>query len=144
MTTRTAYLSILILLTLTCTAAAQTAGKTFTKSFNTDDKGVIRLDLANTIDLKVWDNPTIRIEISVSLPSGNSSVLNELGNVGRYNLVAKSIDSEDALVITAPNLQKQIRIKGEELKENVSYIVFVPKNLKIEMPNAVMLAEVKK
>lgn len=144
MTTRTASLSILILLSLSHTVAAQTAGKTFTKSFNTDSKGVIRLDLANAIDLKVWDNPSIRIEISVNLPSGNSSVLNELANVGRYNLIATSIDIDDALVITAPNLQKQIRIKGEELKENVSYVVYVPKNVKIEMPNAVMLADVKK
>ena len=144
MTTRKACLSILILLSLNNVMTAQTAGKTFTKSFNTDSKGVIRLELANAIDLKTWDNPSVRIEISVSLPSGNSSVLNELANVGRYNLVAKSIDSDDALVISAPNLQKQIRIKGEELKENVSYIVYVPKNLKIEMPDAVMLADVKK
>jgi len=143
MRTRTVLLSLVCLFAFPFFVQGQTAGKTFTKSFNTDSKGIIRLDLVNAIDLKVWDNPSIRIEISVSLPSGNNNVLNELGNVGRYNLVAKSVDSEDMLVISAPNLQKQIRIKGEELKETVSYVVFVPKNLKIELPNASVLADAK-
>jgi len=58
-------------------------------------------------------------------------LLNELANVGRYNLVSKPTD--DMLVITAPNLQKQVRIKGEVLREELSYVVYVPEGIKIKL-----------
>ena len=141
MTTRIIYHALL--LTLTMSAAAQTtAAKTFNKSFNTESKSTIRLDLPGEVDLKIWNNPSIRIEITISLPSGNPAMLNELANVGRYNLVSKAI--EDALLIQAPNMQKQIRVKGEELRETLSFVVYVPKDLKVQVTNAEQLAGVKK
>lgn len=140
MTTRIAL--PVILLALSLTAAAQSAEKTFSKSFNTDGKGTINLDLPGAIDLKIWDNPTIRVGITVSIPTGSAAMLGELANAGRYNLVAKSHD--DVLSIQAPNMQKQIRIKGEELRETLSFVVFVPKDLKIEMPNALTAAANRK
>ena len=128
------YTSLLIFLTLSVSVAAQSAEKTFSKSFSTESKSTINLDLPGAIDLKIWDNPTIRIGITVSIPSGNSDMLGELANVGRYNLISKS--EGDVLTITAPNMKKQIRVKGEELHETLTFVVFVPKDLKIEMPNA--------
>lgn len=132
MTTR--FTSLFILLILALSLGAQSAEKTFSKSFSTQNKGIVRLDLPGTIDLKIWDNSTIRVGITVSIPTGNTAMLRELANVGRYNLVSNTED--DVLIITAPNLQKLIRVKGEELHETVSYEIFVPKDLKIEMPNA--------
>jgi hypothetical protein len=134
--------TFLILLTLSFGAAAQTVTKTFTKAFNTDGKSVATLNLPGTIDLRTWDGPSVRLEITVSLPSGNGSMLNELANIGRYNLVAKS--EGDALVITAPNLQKQIKVKGEELREVLHFVVFAPKNMKVEAPTLGALADIKK
>jgi len=141
MTTRIINLALLLALTLNA-AAQSTVAKTFNKSFNTESKSTIRLDLPGEVDLKVWNNPSIRIEISVSLPSGNPAMLNELANVGRYNLVSKPV--EDVLVIQAPNMQKQIRVKGEELKETLSFVVFVPKDLKVQVSGADQLAVKKK
>lgn len=132
MTARFTYL--LILLTLSLSLVAQSAEKTFSKSFSTESKGTIKLDLPGAIDLKIWDNTTIRVGITISIPSGNSAMLGELANVGRYNLVSKP--EGDVLTITAPNMQKQIRVKGEELRETITFVIFVPKDLKIEMPNA--------
>lgn len=144
MTTKRFLFALILLTSLAVSVSAQTtAGKTFTKSFNTDGKSNLRLELPGVIDLKVWDNPSVRFEISVSLPSGNGSMLNELANIGRYNLASKANDN--VLVITAPNLQKQLKVKGETLKEALSFVVFVPKDLQVEiMPNAAILAEAKK
>lgn len=124
----------LLLLTFFLASSAQTASRTFTKSFNTDGRGKIVLDLPGNIDVKIWEGPALRFEIAVNLPSGNGSMLNELANIGRYNLTAKS--EGDALIVTAPNLQKLLRIKGEVLKEDLTFVVFVPKDLDIELPNA--------
>ncbi|MCK6690914.1 MAG: hypothetical protein L6Q97_02300 [Thermoanaerobaculia bacterium] len=134
--------SLALLLTFALSAFAQTTEKTFTKAFNTEGKTRIKLDLPGTIDLKVWNNPTIRMEIIVSLPSGNVSMLDQLANVGRYNLSAQTTD--ESLIITAPNLAKVVRVKGEEIKENVSYIIFVPKDLQVEMHSPTAMAEMKK
>jgi hypothetical protein len=136
-------LSLLILLTQPIVLPSQTANKTFSKSFNTEERGTVRIDLPGAIDVKIWENPTIRFEISVGLPSGNMSMLNELATVGRYNLVAKPSEGEDVLVITAPNLQKQVKVKGEALHESVAYTVWIPKNMGIELPNAVSMADKK-
>ena len=141
MTTRIISLALLMALALSASAQS-TAAKTFNKSFNTESKSTIRLDLPGEVDLKIWNNPNIRIEISISLPSGNPAMLNELANVGRYNLVSKPV--EDVLVIQAPNMQKQIRVKGEELRETLSFVVYVPKDLKVQVTNAEQLAGVKK
>jgi len=140
MTTRSTFL--IALFATAAPLAAQTAAKTFNKAFNTDGQSVITLDLPGTIDIKVWDNPTVRIEISVSLPSGNNAMLNELATVGRYNLVAKSTLTR--MLITAPNMAKQVRVKGETIKETLTFVVFVPKDVKIEMHNTEVLADTKK
>lgn len=141
MTTRT--FALFFLLALAVSASAQTTGKTFFKSFNTDGKGRIALDLPGSIDLKIWDNSFLRIEISVSLPDGsNSAMLNELANVGRYNLVAKA--EGETLVISAPNLQKQVKVKGQELKESLSFVVYLPKDLEVELRNQEAMADKNK
>jgi hypothetical protein len=140
MTTRLFFAISLLVPALS--ASAQSAAKTFTKSFNATDKTAVTLDLPGTIELKVWDNATVRIEITVSLASGNTAMLNELANVGRYNLTSKPVGTK--LLIQSPNLQKQVRVKGEVLKETVTYTVFVPKDVIVEQPNLISAAVDKK
>jgi hypothetical protein len=144
MTTKHIPIALILLSCFTVAVSAQNmAGKTFTKAFNSDGKSKLRLELPGSVDLKVWDNPSIRFEISVNLPANNGSMLNELANIGRYNLMAK--EEGDILVITAPNLQKQLKVKGEVLKENLTFVVFVPKDMQVEMmPPGPVLADAKK
>jgi hypothetical protein len=140
MTNRIVSLVLLSLFSLT--AFAQTTSKTFTKSFNTEGSGRITFDLPGPVDLKIWNNATIRFEINVNLPSGSVSMLDQLSKVGRYDLKAEAL--EDNLLITAPNLNRVVRVKGEELRENVSYVVFVPKDLEVVLLNSAALAEAQK
>lgn len=138
-------LTAFILLTLSAWSvlAQTTASKTFTRAFNTDGKDLLRLELPGEVDLKVWDNPSVRFEISVSLPTGNGPMLNELANIGRYNLTSKT--DANVLVINAPNMQKQLKVKGQDLKENVLFVVYVPKSLEVQItPPVIALADAKK
>lgn len=134
--------SFVLLLTLAFDAYAQTPEKTFTKAYNPNGKTRISFDLPGPIDLKVWGNATIRIEITVHLPSGNLSMLDQLASVGRYDLKAESTD--ESLDISAPNLQKLVRIKGETIREEVSYVVYVPKDLEVKLHGPLALAAGKK
>lgn len=129
----------LFLLASVFIANAQATEKTLTKSFNLDGKKLLRLELPGSIDIKTWDNPVARFEILVSLPQGISqSTLDELANAGRYNLLAKS--DGGTMTVTAPNLYKQIRIKGQELKEVISFVVYVPKDCQVEAPDGMTAA----
>lgn len=139
MTIRTISFALLALLSVS--AFAQTTGKTFAKSFNTEGMGTLKFDLPGAVDLKVWNQTTIRFEINVDLPAGNVAMLDQLAKVGRYDLKADIQD--EALLITAPNLHRVVKVKGEELKETVTYTVFVPKNLNVVLLNTA-LAEAQK
>ncbi len=118
---------------LSSNAVAQTVGKAFTKSFHAEGIHKIKFELPGAVDLKVWNHPTLRIEIYVSLPSGNESMVEQLAKVGRYDL--KSEVSENAMVISAPNAQRVVKVKGQELRETLSYVVFMPKNVEAEIVN---------
>jgi hypothetical protein len=111
-------LLLAILLSAPMLIAAQAVEKTMLKSFNLDSKSLVRLELPGAVDVKVWEKSTIQIQITVSLPSGNVAMLNELANVGRYNLSAKS--EGDHLKVISDNLNKIIKIKGQDLKENIT------------------------
>jgi hypothetical protein len=126
-------LSFAALFVTAITLHAQVAAKTLVKSFNLDDKGTIVLELPGSVEVKTWDTPIIRIEISIGLASGNSAMLNELANVGRYNLTAKPND--EALQIQMPNMQKQVKVKGEILKEVLTFVVYTPKDIKVQAIN---------
>lgn len=132
MTTR--FATLLILVVLSRLVAAQSAEKTFSKAFSTEGKGTIRLDLPGAIDLKIWDTPTIRISFTVSSPGIDAATLGGLADAGRYNLVSKPED--DVLTISAPNMQRQLKLKGQEVRETLTYVVFMPRDLNVEMPNA--------
>ena len=134
--------SLVLLLTFAFSAFAQTTEKTFTKAYNATGKTQISFDLPGPIDLKVWDNSTIRIEITVHLPSGSMSILDQLANVGRYDLNAQSTD--ETIAISAPNLHKVVRVKGEELKEDVTYTAYVPKGTEVKLHGPVAMIDAKK
>jgi hypothetical protein len=134
-------LSLFVLLVFTASMAGQNAEKTFSKSFNVEGKSKVQLDLPGVLDLKVWSQSAIRIEIRVNLPAGQGSVLNSLADVGRYNLTASG--DGDLLTIKAPNLQKKVMLKGQPLREQLSFTVFLPKTVEVELPNSGSMVDAK-
>jgi hypothetical protein len=135
---------LIALLTLcVVNASAQIGSKTFTKAFNLSGINHIQLDLPGNVEFRTWDNETIRFEITVQLPSGsNPSMVNELASVGRYNLALTTIGASTS--IEAPNLKRQIKVGGQEVKENITFLVHVPKNVTIDRVDTHIVAEVKK
>jgi hypothetical protein len=91
------------------------------------------LDLPGTVEVNSWDNPTLRFEITVQMPDGTSpSMLEELVRIGRYNL--SLVNSEGQSTVSAPNLKRQLKAKGADIKEQVSFSVYAPKKLELTLP----------
>lgn len=118
---------------------AQSVSKTFTKSFHLDGHKTVQLDLPGNIEVKKWDSPTLRFEITVST-GGNCSaaMLDELARVGRYDIV---MHPQGGLAhIDAPNLKRTVKAKGSEIKENIGFVVFAPQNVQIVLPTSALTA----
>lgn len=132
----TTYFRLIALLFLSvATLHAQTVTRTFTRSFNMTGINSVFLDLPGTVDVTSWDNPTLRFEITVQMPDGTSpSMLEELVRIGRYNLTMVNTDGQST--VSAPNLKRQLKAKGAEIKEQVSFNVFAPKKLELTLPAA--------
>ncbi len=124
-----------LILSLCCMVAqkaiAQGGEQSFSKSFHSDNKSNLQLFLPGTIDMKVWKDASVKVEIGVVLPGASEAVVKGLANTGRYNLVAAS--TETSLCLTAPNAQKHLRLKGQDVQETYRFTVYVPEGMTVEM-----------
>lgn len=129
------YLPVLSLISLLmCTTAlslAQSTEKTLVKSFNLKGNQVVELKLSGDIAVQEWNNDILRIQMVINLPNGNNAMLKSLIQAGRYSL--KGVDTEEYYRVDAPNLQKKISVRGQELREHISYIVYAPTNVSVKI-----------
>lgn len=133
--------SMITLLALVVQAGAQQVERSFAKSFNVEGKSAVILDLPGEVDLRYWDSNILRVEINISIPGNNANLINQLAEAGRYD--AKSTSTPSEMTIHLPNMSRQVRIKGEELKETLTFVVYAPRSIKITGAGEI-LADAKK
>ena len=127
-----AILTTALTLALFCTLSAQNvAEKTLVKSFNLKGSQVVMLDLDGDIDVQEWDNDIMRVQITIAIPNGNNAMLKSLIRAGRYNLQSKN-NEEDAFMVYAPGLDREIKLNGNPLKEKLTYQIFAPSSVVIK------------
>lgn len=112
-------------------AFAQTE-KTLVKTFNLQGSTAVVLDLDGDVIIKEWGEKTMRVHMNIQLQNTNVHMLKHLMTKGRYNLSLDNLGS--ASVVTSPGRNQDVIInkQGDTLKENVSYIVFIPANVTAE------------
>jgi hypothetical protein len=129
MNTRIFTLLLPLLLTI-APSIAQQAEKTLVKSFNLNGHTMIFLDLEGDVDITLWSEPVMRIQMTVTLQNGNENMLKSLVTAGRYNLNTK--EENGSLSIVAPGLDRQIKLSsGQNLGEQIKYQVFAPKDITV-------------
>ncbi len=126
-----AILTLALFCGVSTQAFSQTAEKTFVKSFNLKGMQVVVLNLDGNVEVQQWKNDIMRVQMTIALPKSNATTLKSLAKAGRYNL--KSKVGDDAYTVYAPGMQREVRIKGENLSEKVSYIVYAPENVVVRM-----------
>jgi hypothetical protein len=129
------------LLLLTSIAIGQ-AERTFVKSFNLQGRQTVILNLGDNIQVNQWDNDLMRVQMTVSTPSMNNAMLKSVAESGRYML--KNDMTAPVFIVTVPATEKGFKINGNDVKEIITYTVFVPKNitvLKNTDPNSKIVAK---
>ena len=128
-TYKSIFISIL-LVGLSTLAFSQDEGKTLVKSFNLQGNTSVELGLQGDVDVQRWNNSIMRIQMNIVLENGTSSMLKSLVQVGRYNL--KSVTKDGTYKVYAPGMDRDVRIKGKELIEAISYTVYLPNDVELK------------
>jgi len=125
-----AFLTIFTLIFAIAIASSQSE-KTLVKSFNLKGMQVVVLDLDGEVEVKEWNKPIMRIQLTIVIEKGNESTLKSLVRAGRYNLYSKVTDED--FEIFAPGTKKEMKISGQDLNENITYTVYAPENVIVKM-----------
>lgn len=128
-------LSIFIALVLTTSVVFGQTEKTLVKTFNLQGNTAVALNLNGNVTVEEWGENTLRVHMNISLKNTNVNMLKYLITEGRYNLVLETTDT--GLQLTSPGRNKDVVInkEGDVLSEIVTYTVFVPRNVNVEILN---------
>ncbi len=111
-------------------ANGQSALRTLVRSFNVEGKTAIAFDLVGKMEIKVWENAFVRVQMSVGLPQNTDNTLKSLVESGRYDISSKI--EGNTLIVVAPQLASPVSIQNKPLVESIGYTVFVPKRLAVK------------
>lgn len=126
MRSKAMLLSITLMIT-SFVAFGQNVEKTLVKSFNLKGNTEVLVDLDGLVEVETWNKDVMRVQMTIEIPNGNTHMLKSLIQAGRYNLVSREKDG--VLLVVAPGMEREIRIKGSELKENIKYLVYAPSDV---------------
>lgn len=133
MKTSKIFTTILLITAMVTSTFAQQTERVLAKSFNLHGKQIVVMEVEGNVEVKEWNNEIVRVQMSIELTNGTSSMLKSLVKARRYNLV--STEKGDEVVINIPNLEKQVKVRGTELIEKISYTVFAPADVQVKLAN---------
>jgi hypothetical protein len=122
-------LSMTLPLLLLASIATGQAERTFVKSFNLQSKQTVMLNLGDNMQIIPWDSEILRIQMTVTLATTNDATLKAFAETGRYTL--KSEIKDESFVVFAPLLQNLIKINNTVVKEQIHYVIYVPKGVTV-------------
>ena len=116
--------------------------KTVVKTFNLQGNNSIILNLDGAVEIKEWNESTLRVYMNIKLNNSTVHMLKYLLTQGRYNL--KLENSSKGFMMTSPGRKQNVVINknGDILSETVTYTVFVPHNVTTEIINESVNEEV--
>ena len=107
--------------------------KTFVKSFPLNGDNFVVLNLEGDVEVKEWSEPFARVHTNVTLENASSQVLKLFLMQGRYKLNTGYQDG--AKFIASSPRSANIKYKGQDLNETVTYTVFVPQHTEVQITN---------
>ncbi len=125
--------AVLLGLLVSTSAIAQQAEKSLVKSFNLLGNQTLVIDLEGPVEVKTWTNNSVRVQMDIELYNRPVIFLKGMIMAGRYNLQSSQI--EEGLLIKAPGMEREVKLKGEELQEKLAYVIYAPEDVHVIMAN---------
>jgi len=101
------------------------------KTLNTAGHKAFLLDLKGDVAVQEWNGELVRIQINLALENGTAAMLKSLIIAGRYNLKGENKGGE--LIVSAPGMLKEVKLRGKKLMEDISYTIFAPSDVMVRI-----------
>lgn len=121
---RRAVILFLAIFALGTMSAQQSVEKTLVKPVNLFGNSQVDILLNGEVSIQEWSNEHAQVEMSITAYGVNSQVLKSLVAAGRYNI--KVENKNETIILSSPNLAKSLKVRGNTLKDEVKYILYVP------------------
>ncbi|MBL4648488.1 MAG: hypothetical protein JKY03_02065 [Aureispira sp.] len=127
---KTTIFFILIISLLNFSNSYAQANLKFNQTFSSMNAVHVDLDIkSNDIIIKTIKGSRIVIEMLINISSPNMNLLEFIAEGGRYDLKKSFNDETKTLILTAKKHKDIITIKGKEIKEEVSYVIYLPESM---------------
>ncbi|MGB1218048.1 MAG: hypothetical protein ACPG5P_09235, partial [Saprospiraceae bacterium] len=110
-------------------SAQSVVEKTLVKPVNLKGFATTELHLNGEVQVERWANDYAQFEINIKVHGLNSQILKSLVAAGRYNVKVEYTD--DKVILSTPGLAKAVTIRGNKLKDEVLFKVFMPEIVKV-------------
>ncbi len=125
---------VVLMLILAVSALGMTAQniseKTMVKPFRLGAES-LEVHLDGVVEVKYWNNEYAQAEINVVLEGFNAQILKSLVTAGRYDLAIEK--NGEITIISSPNLAKDVKLRGKEVKDEVKFTIFVPEGYPVHV-----------
>lgn len=116
-----------MLLVLSFSTSYAQANLKFNQTFSSMNAVNVNLDVeSKDVVIKTIKGSRIVIEMLINISSPNSNLLEFIAEGGRYDLEKSFNDETQTLILAAKKHKNIITIKGKEISEEVSYVIYVP------------------
>jgi len=125
--------ALFIGLIVAASSIAQTAEKSLVKSFSLLGNQTLVIDLDGPVEVQTWSSKNVRVQMDIELMNRPVTFLKGMIIAGRYNL--KSSQTEEGLLINAPGMEREVKLKGDPLQEKLAFVVYAPEDVQVIMAN---------
>ncbi len=114
--------------------------KSLVKSFSVNGAKAMSIDLRNAkVSIKQHDKEVVEVVTNINMKNGNDALYSQLSGAGRYDLALSS----DAVPLLNAKDRATIKVAGQDLEEEVTYTVTVPRYMNVTDNNAIAFGRKK-
>lgn len=95
----------------------------------------LQFDLPATVEVKEWDEPTLRLVTTVNANVGDN-ILKALAAAGRYSYTTATALTTGVTTVSMPKASTEVVISGQALEDQLQVLVYIPKGLNYEIVGA--------
>lgn len=93
----------------------------------------VLFDLKGTVEVKEWDNKTIRIVTTITTTNTPDKVLKALVIAGRYNYEMTVDQTNQTITVDMPKQENVIFINGVDLNDKLDYKIYIPRGMNYQI-----------
>lgn len=124
------YIYSVLLVCISAFALHGQVTKTIHQTFHVKDAAKVNINVvAKDVEVRPTQGSRVMVETTVNISAPRARLLDYLANSGRYDLVTTLNDATAELTIASKKTNGVIMVKGEECREELTYILYIPEQV---------------